>query len=287
MGSELPLRDWWQRLGSRDGPRPTGPGSGTGGACRAPTRSRCRLRSNGTAPSPARPGSRPGWRVRRSSSTARTTRSGGTCGGWSPAAMAIANCSASPTPGPTSPGSRRSQCGRRRLGRQRPEGVDVGRPGRQQGDAGCTHERGRAQTRWDLILPDPHGPARHRGSSAAGDDRPQVLQRGVHHRCPRPPQTSSAVTAGAGPWPTRRSPSSAPVRGLGRPRPQGRARSPATSTGPPARSSLPPAPTHRRSPRGRVTLQRLAALAREADAPPTPPSARAWPGCTRWNGCSR
>src|SRR4029453_5879456 len=115
---------------------------------------------------------------------------------------------------------------------------------------------------------------------------------GSSTRCSSPmpacPQlTSSAVRAGAGPWPTRRSPSSAPCPGAGaRPRPQGRARSPATSTGPPARSSLPPAPTPRRSPGrpprppGRVCVapgahapsvasrpgdsQRLAALAREA-----------------------
>jgi len=79
----------------------------------------------------------------------------------------------------------RRGAGRRRLGRQRPEGVDVGRPGRQQGDAGRTHERGRAQAHRDLLLPRPHGPARHRGSSPARDDRPQVLQRSVHHRRPR------------------------------------------------------------------------------------------------------
>src|SRR4029453_8400884 len=75
-----------------------------------------------------------------------------------------------------------------------------------------------------------------------------------------PPLTSSAVRAGAGPWPTRRSPSSAPCPGAGaRPRPRGRARSPVTSTGPPAARAGAPSVASRPG-----DSQRLAALARKA-----------------------
>ena len=46
----------------------------------------------------------------------------------SPARRRGASCSASRAPGPTSPGSTRGGARRRRVGRQRAEGVDVGRP---------------------------------------------------------------------------------------------------------------------------------------------------------------
>jgi hypothetical protein len=145
-----------------------------------------------------------------------------------------------------------SGAGRRRLGRQRPEGVDVGRPGRQQGDAGRTHERGRAQARRDLLLPDPHGPARHRGSSPARDDRPQVLQRGVHHRCPRArrrPRRRRGQGLDRGQHDARLR--ARPVRGLGRDHDR--------KAGPDRRRPRPARRRVRRCSRRRRTIRRLAA----------------------------
>ena len=126
------------------GPGPLAPGVVRAGP-RAPTRFAVSVAVQRYGrPRPGRV-ARPGWRVRRSSSTARTTRSGGTCGDghrrrWLLPTVQRAQRRVRPRRAPD------ARSGRRRLGRQRPEGVDVGRPGRQQGDAGCTHERGRPNT---------------------------------------------------------------------------------------------------------------------------------------------
>ena len=64
------------------------------------------------------------WARPRSSRTAPTNRSSGTCGRCSPAKRSGASCSASRAPAPTSPASRRVRSRRRRVDRQRAEGVD-------------------------------------------------------------------------------------------------------------------------------------------------------------------
>ena len=76
--------------------------------------------------------------------------------------------------------------GRRRVDRQRPEGVDLGRPGRRPRHAARPHRPRRAQAPGHHLLRHRHAPARRRGPAAEGDDRPGDVQRGVPHRRPRP-----------------------------------------------------------------------------------------------------
>ena len=105
------------------------------------------------------------------------------CPGSSPPASCAASCSPNPAPDPTSPtlvvpGRPR----RRRVGRQRPEGVELGRPVRRVGRADRPHRRRRPEaprhdgvhrSRWTC-------PASRSARSA--DERRGVVQRGVLHR---------------------------------------------------------------------------------------------------------
>ncbi len=89
--------------------------------------------------------------------------------------------------------------GRRRVDRQRPEGVDDARPHRQVGPARRAHRPRRAQARGlTSFVVDMQAPGR-RGPAAAPDDRRGRVQRGVLHRRPHPRQRAprrSRATAG-------------------------------------------------------------------------------------------
>ena len=105
---------------------------------------------------------------------------------------------------------------RRRVGDQRPEGVDVGRAGRRPRHADRPHRRRRAQAQGHHVLRDRDGPARRRRPAAARDDRPGAVQRGVLRRRPRPRLgPHRRPRQGLGGRPTRRSPTSAPASAAG------------------------------------------------------------------------
>ena len=268
--------------GSRDGPRPTGPGSGTGGLMRADA-----LRGVGCGPTvwrrprPGRPATGmagPTLLVHGTDDQKRRHLRG-----WSPAAMAIANCSASPTPGPTSPGSRRSLL----------DGDDWVVNGQKVWTSG-----GQVANKAMLVARTNVDVPKHAGISyflirmdqPGIEVRPLVEMTGrrffneVFITDARPPQTSSAVTAGWTVANTMLAFERVPVRGWGdttaRPgliagdpdRPAGGAAGPGADA-----TSVASRPGD---------SQRLAAPpARRTHLRPSP-SARAWPGCTRWNGCS-
>ena len=90
---------------------------------------------------------------------------------------------------------------RRRAGRQRPEGVDVGRAPRRPGDPARAHRPGRAQApRHHVRAASTCTSPGHRRAAAAPDQRRRALQRGVPHRRARPgARTSSASSTAAGP----------------------------------------------------------------------------------------
>ena len=75
---------------------------------------------------------------------------------------------------------------RRRVGRQRPEGVDVGRQGGRVRHARRPHELGRPEAPRHLVLLVPDAPARRRRPPDPPDHRREPLQRGVPRRRPRP-----------------------------------------------------------------------------------------------------
>ncbi len=74
---------------------------------------------------------------------------------------------------------------RRRVGRERPEGVDLGRAGRGPRDVARADEPGCAEASGHLVLRVRHEPARRRGATAQGDDGPRAVQRGVPRGCAR------------------------------------------------------------------------------------------------------
>ena len=123
--------------------------------------------------------------------------------------------------------------GRRRVGGQRPEGVDLGRPGRRPRHAHRPHRRRRPEAPGHQLLRHRHAPGRgHRGAPAQGDDRPGPVQRGVPDRGPgRATTRSSAATTTAGRWPTPPSPSSGPASAPAAARPRPRRRRPGTIAG--------------------------------------------------------
>ncbi len=76
---------------------------------------------------------------------------------------------------------------RRRLGRQRPEGVDLLGPPRRLRDPGRPHRPRRCpSTRGLTLLPARHARAGRRGAAAAPDHRRGRVQRGLPHRRPDP-----------------------------------------------------------------------------------------------------
>ena len=103
---------------------------------------------------------------------------------------------------------------RRRMDRQRPEGVDHVRPHRRPGDAHRPHRSRRAQAPGHHVVRSRHAPARRRGPSPDRDDGTRPVQRGVPDRRPgaRLPPSSAIATTG-GPSPTRRSCTNVPASG--------------------------------------------------------------------------
>ncbi len=73
---------------------------------------------------------------------------------------------------------------RRRVGRERPEGLDVGRYDGGPRDAARPSRHGRAQAQGPRLLHHRGRSARHRGAAAQADDGPRHLQRGLLHRRP-------------------------------------------------------------------------------------------------------
>ena len=71
---------------------------------------------------------------------------------------------------------------RRRVGRQRPEGVELGGPVRRVGRADRPLRPRRRQAQGPHRVHHPDGPARHRGPPDQADERRVVVQRGVLHR---------------------------------------------------------------------------------------------------------
>ncbi len=82
------------------------------------------------------------------------------------------------------PRRRRDACGarRRRVGRERPEGVDVERARGRPGARGVPDRSRRAQAPGPHHVPGRHARARRGGAAAASDDRDRGVQRGVPHR---------------------------------------------------------------------------------------------------------
>ena len=95
--------------------------------------------------------------------------------------------------------------GRRRMGRHRAEGLDDLRPVREVVHAGRPHRPRRAQAPGPHLLPDGHGAGRGRSETAGPDHRRGRVQRGLHRtRRGSPRRTSSAASATAGGWRSRR-----------------------------------------------------------------------------------
>ena len=69
------------------------------------------------------------------------------------------------------------------LGDQRPEGMDHHRAPCRLGAAAGAHRLGRAEAPGAVLFRHRHAPARRRGAAAAADERPRLVQPGLHHRC--------------------------------------------------------------------------------------------------------
>ena len=94
--------------------------------------------------------------------------------------------------------------GRRRVGRHRPEGVDLRRPGGRPRHAHRPHRRRRAEAPGHHLLRHRHAPEGRRDPAARRDDRPRHVQRGVprgghHARTAR--SSAGSTTAGRSPTP--------------------------------------------------------------------------------------
>ena len=110
-----------------------------------------------------------GWSGRRSSPTAPTSRRSTTSRGCCTASRSGASSSPSRAPAPTSRGSRtRADARRRRVGRQRPEGVDVRRALQRLGHPPRPHRLRRAEAPRHHLLPRRHArrPASRSGRCA-------------------------------------------------------------------------------------------------------------------------
>ena len=90
---------------------------------------------------------------------------------------------------------------RRRVGPQRPEDLDVGRPPRRSHLHAGPHRPRRAQAQGHLVPARADGPARHRGAADQDDLGRERVQRGLLHRCAVPEgQRASAGSTTAGRW---------------------------------------------------------------------------------------
>ena len=91
--------------------------------------------------------------------------------------------------------------GRRRVGGQRPEGLDVGRPVLEMVHARRPHGPRRTQAQGPDLLHAGHGAAGRDGRAAAADDRRARVQRAVHRRRAHLRRAAcSAVSGTAGRW---------------------------------------------------------------------------------------
>ena len=84
---------------------------------------------------------------------------------------------------------------RRRVDRQRPEGLDDARPPRPVGDARRPHRSRRAEAQGHDVLRRRHARARRRGPAAVPDHRRGRVQRGLLHRRPHPRHASASATS--------------------------------------------------------------------------------------------
>ena len=105
------------------------------------------------------------------------------------------------------------------LDRQRPEGLDEWRPLLRLGHPHGPNRRRRAEAQRHLVLPDGHVAARHRGTTAAADDRRGRVRRGLLHRCrdaDRRARSARRTRAGWSAWrPSRASEATSALRSSG------------------------------------------------------------------------
>ena len=126
-------------------------------------------------------------RARRSCSGAPRSRRRSSCRRSSTARCAGARASASRTPAPTSPVAEDHRgARRRRVGHQRPEGVDHAGPARRLLLPAHPHRSGRAEARGHLLPPRADAPGRHRGARHHPARRHRRVLRGVLRRRPLP-----------------------------------------------------------------------------------------------------
>ena len=184
---DLTLREWWARLASSGWCEPHWPVAWHGRGL-----SRTEARTVTRADSRVRRGHRPDrlWHrpCRADPARARDRRSEGAASsghGRGNRRLLPALQRAQRRVGPCRaavPGRAR----RRSMGGQRAEGMDVGWPDCQQGDAGGAHRCGRPQAHGDFLLHHRHAPAGRRGPSVTRDDWSCLLQRGFPDRGSRP-----------------------------------------------------------------------------------------------------
>ena len=126
------------------------------------------------------------WPARRSSRGALPSSRSGSCPRCCAATTCGASCSPSPARAPTSRACGRAPSATATSGRQRPEGVDVGRALQRLGPPARAQRSRRAEAQGHHRVPARHAHARHRRAAAAPDHRRVALQRGVPHRRPHP-----------------------------------------------------------------------------------------------------
>ena len=178
---DLTLAEWWERLAESGWAVPTWPeewfGKGLAGDARARRRARSCAAPGALGP-PA--GSRRAARrpddlthgtdeQKRALPAADRQRAGGVVPALQRARRRLR---------PREPADQ-GRARRRRVGHQRPEGVDVGRAGRRPRHAPRPHRPRRAEAQGHHVLRVPDGPAGRRGAAAARDDGSRAVQRGV------------------------------------------------------------------------------------------------------------
>ena len=184
---DLTVGAWWELLGDSGWAAPTWPaewygrrartlGGGAGGAGDRPLR---RAGRAGRARAHARRSHHRGARERRAAPRLSARHRDGQ--GRVVPAVLRARRGVRPR-GVELPGRAR----RRRVGRERPEGVDVGRALVRLGHAPRPYRSRRAQAQGHHVVRVRHAPARRGGAAAARAHRPHDVQRGVPQRRARP-----------------------------------------------------------------------------------------------------